>query len=446
MNVHYGDDELSVYALAPSLSGDAEAIGQHLPHCNECRRRLQFIDELDDAFRDPEMWAAADRLLLTRAQRFEDAMAEYLRVEKEDSDAEALLAPLLKSPIRFHDVDVEADARFHTAGVVRKLCRAAHARHEEQPQFSLLLAEAASRIALGLPKSSLERRSVLALAVRERANAFRYLGRFAEGLKSLADAEKLFDRSPGTDPFDLAVIWYIRATIYFETERPAEGVSLARAAAAMFHDYGDLSRELSAVMAEACCIHFSGLPGEAAEAFERVAAIARRADDANMLARALQNAGTSYLSAQDHVKAGQRLLEAVTIFDRLGLSTERARSMWKLATVVVAEGHLSKGARQLAEAQLELSRLGLVNDAALATLEWAEVRLAIDVPEGVADACRAILVEFESEGMTRNAQVALAYLHEALRSGAATPKVVRQVRAYLEDLPSRPSLPFVPVA
>jgi tetratricopeptide (TPR) repeat protein len=445
MNVHYGDDELSVYALAPSLSGDAEAIGQHLAHCKDCRGRLQFIEELDDAFRDPEMWAAADRFL-TRPQRFQAALAEYQRIENEEADAEALLAPLLQSPIRFHDVDVDADTRFHTAGVVRKLCRAAHARHEEQPQFSLRIAEAACRIALGLPKRSKDRRSVLALSVRERANAFRYLGRFAEGLRALDDAERLFDRSPGTDPFDLAVVWYIRATIYFETERPAEGVSLARAAAAMFHDYGDVSRELSAVMAEACCIHFSGLPGEAAEAFERVAAIARRADDANMLARALQNAGTSYLSAQDHLKAGQRLLEAVSIFDRLALSTERARSTWKLASVVVAEGHLSEGARQLAEARLELSRLGLMNDAALATLEWAEVRLAIDVPDGVADVCRAILVEFESEGMTRNAQVALAYLHEALRSGAATPKVVRLVRSYLEGLPSRPSLPFVPVA
>jgi tetratricopeptide (TPR) repeat protein len=445
MNVHYGDDELSVYALAPSLTADAEAITQHLAACSECRGRLQFIGELDDAFRDAEMWAAADQLL-TRPRRLEAAMAEYLRIEKEDRDAEALLEPLLNSPIRFRYVDIDADVRLHTAGVVRKLCRAAHARHEQQPQFSLLIAEAACRIALGLPKGDKERRSLVGLSVRERANAFRYLGRFTEGLKSLREAEKLFDQSPGTDPFDRAVVWYIRATIYFETERAAEGVNLARAAAAMFHEYGDVERELSSVMAEASCVLFSGQPAEAAEAFERVAAIARRADDANMLARALQNAATAHLSAQDHAKAGERLLEAVSIFDQLGLSTERARSMWKLASVVVAKGQLNEGARQLAEAQLELSRLGLMNDAALATLEWAEVRLALDSPEGVADACSAILIEFESEGMRRNAQVALAYLHEALRSGTVSPKVVRLVRSYLEDLPSRPSLPFVPVA
>jgi hypothetical protein len=99
---------------------------------------------------------------------------------KEDAEADALLAPLLKSPIRFRGANVDTDARFQTAAVVRNLCRAAHARHEKQPQFSLLITNAACRIALGLPKSNKERRPVLALAVRERANAFRYLGRFTE--------------------------------------------------------------------------------------------------------------------------------------------------------------------------------------------------------------------------------------------------------------------------
>lgn len=445
MNVHYGDDELSAYALAPSLSADAEAIERHLADCGECSGRLEFIGALDNAFRDPETWATVD-LLRTRPQRLDAAMAEYRRIEKEDAEAEALLAPLLKSPIRFHGANVDTDPRFHSAAVVRKLCLAAHSRHEKQPQFSLLITNAACRIALRLPKKGSERRSVLALAVRERANAFRYLGRFVEGLKSLDDAEKLFDQSPGTDPFDRAVVWYIRATIYIETERPAEGLNLARAAAVVFHDYGDRSRELSAVMAEAGCIYFSGLPGEAAEAFERVATIARDANDSHMLARALQNAGTSYLSAQQPEKAGTRLLEAVSLFDELGLTTEHARSMWKLASVLVAEGHLNEGIAQLAQAQSDLRRLGLTNDAALATLEWAEARLATDLPEGVADACRAILVEFQSEGMQRNAHVALAYLHEALGKGTATPNVVRQVRTYLEDLPSRPSFAFVPVA
>ncbi|HXH37148.1 MAG TPA: tetratricopeptide repeat protein [Thermoanaerobaculia bacterium] len=442
MNVHYGDDELSAYALAPSLSADAEAIEKHVAVCDECSARLQFIGELDDAFRDAETWAAVD-LLLTRPQRLEAALAEYHRVEKEDADAEALLEPLLKSPIRFRDVDVDADVRFHTAGVVRKLCRAAHARHEKQPQFSLVITNAACRIALGLPKSNKDRRSVLALAIRERANAFRYLGRFAEGLKSLDDAEKLFDQSPGTDPFDLAVVWYIRATIYMKSGRAIEGIPLSQAAAVVFKGYGDRYRELTAVMAEASCLIYSGRPAEAAEAFERVASIARTTDHGEILARALQNAGDAYLAAARHTKAAPCLLEALALFDDLGLVTESARSVWKLASVRAAEGELEEAALQLEKARAELERLGLTNDAALATLEWAEVRMGSGDTEGVAETCAAIAVEFESEGMMRNARIALAYLHEAMLSGSATPQVVRHVRAYLTDLPEHPAGEFV---
>jgi tetratricopeptide (TPR) repeat protein len=442
MNVHYGDDELSAYALAPSLSADAEAIEKHLADCGECSGRLQFIGAMDDAFRDPETWASMG-LFMTRPRRLEAALGEFRRIKKEDADADALLEPLVKSVIRFRDADIDADTRFHTATVVRKLCRAAHARHEKQPQFSLVITNAACRIALGLPKSDKDRRPVLALAIRERANAFRYLGRFAEGLKSLDDAEKLFDQSPGTDPFDVAVVWYIRATIYMKSGRAVEGIPLCQAAALVFQGYGDSYRELTAVMAEASCLIYSGRPAEAAERFERVASIARSTQQREVLARALQNAGDAYLAAGKHRQAEPCLVEALALFDHLGLTTESARSVWKLASVRAADGAFEEAAEQLERARAELERLGLTNDAALATLEWAEVRMAGGDSEGVADTCAAIAVEFESEGMLHNAQIALAYLHEALRSGLATPQVVRHVRTYLTALPEHPAGAFV---
>ena len=91
----------------------------------------------------------------------------------------------------------------------------------------------------------------------------------------------------------------------------------------------------------------------------------------------------------------------------------------------------------------DLARLGLTNDAAQATLEWAEVRLAMNKPEGVAAACRKIVVVFNSEDMQRHAKEALAVLHAALAAGKAMPELVRSVRLYLEKLPANPSQRFV---
>jgi hypothetical protein len=100
----------------------------------------------------------------------------------------------------------------------------------------------------------------------------------------------------------------------------------------------------------------------------------------------------------------------------------------------------------LEAARKELAALGLTNDAALATLEWAEARLAAGEPSGVAAACARVVMAFGSERMERNARVALAFLHDALRAGTATPEIVRHVRSYLERLPSAPERAFAPLS
>src|SRR5206468_5369568 len=108
-------------------------------------------------------------------------------------------------------------------------------------------------------------------------------------------------------------------------------------------------------------------------------------------------------------------------------------------------GDLATGEERLAGARRELQELGMQNDHALATLEWAEVRLARGETEGVAAACRGMVVRFESEGMMKNSRLALAYVHEALARGTATPALIRHVRHYLEALPTRLDETFVPI-
>ena len=134
--------------------------------------------------------------------------------------------------------------------------------------------------------------------------------------------------------------------------------------------------------------------------------------------------------------------EALVLFDELGVPTEKARTMWALGSVAVARGNLEEGAARLDGSRTELARLGLTNDAAQATLEWAEVCLALKKPEGVAAACRDIVIVFNSEGMQRRAKEALTVLHEALTTGKATPELVHRVRLYLEQLPANPSRRF----
>jgi tetratricopeptide (TPR) repeat protein len=391
----------------------------------------------EEALRDPKTWAAVDALR-SRPSRLREALELKDRIDAEDAAAARLLSPLLRSPLRFRNAAVAQNPKAQTAGVVRFLCAAANKRHEKRPEFSLELTLCAYEIA-----QSVGQRFCIALSLRERANALRYLGRFTEALEALDAAEEMFDESPAADPHDIAIVQLIRATVFMETERLEETRSLSRDAARVFRQYGDLPRELAALLVEATSFHFAGRNEEAAQVYERVAAKARACGDRGTLARALNDAASAYLELGILDDAQASLVEALVIFDELDLETERARASWSLALLQVRRGDLSGGATRLDAARDELERLKLVNDHALATLDWAFARLAIGDASGVADACKGIVVRFESERMMKSARIALAHLHEALAAGSATPSLVTEIRTFLAHLPAHPDASFI---
>ncbi|HEY0372993.1 MAG TPA: tetratricopeptide repeat protein [Thermoanaerobaculia bacterium] len=441
---HYDDDVLSRFALDRSLVEDAESVAMHIEECGLCRAQVEAFRDLDDVMRSADTWKQADALM-TRSARVDEALALKARLDAEDRAAERRLAPVLVSPIHFRDADIAEKPWAQNAGVVRHLCAAAHRLHEQRPEFSLLLVRTAYAIAERLENSpDVSRRFYLALALREGANACRYLGRFADALKALSDAEKLFDENPASDPHDVAIVWFIRATVFLELGQLDEGRSLARRAASVLRHYGDDLRELGALLVEGSCLTLAGNNVEAITVYGKVARHARSAGNRNILGRALQNTGIAALNLKQFSRAEESYVEALVLFDELGLVTEKARTEWSLALVAVYRGELEKGVEQLSKARGELRRLGLVNDHALATLDWASTRLALNESGGVAEACKEIMVRFESEGMMKNARFALAHVHEALARQTATPALLRQVRAYLEDLPTRPERVFIP--
>lgn len=440
---HYDHDALSRFGLDPALVDDPEAMAAHLATCEACAGYFAVVQEIDAALRDDDMWEQIDHLR-SASGRLEEAFALKRAIDEEDADAFRRIEPLLASPLRFRAGNVATNPKLQTAGAVRVLCAEANKRHEKRPLFSIDIADAAFTIARALPKGpGSRRRFSMALSLRERGNALRYLGRFKDALEALGYAEKLFDETPAADPHDIAIVQLIRATVYMKSERLDEAITESAKCLPVFRDYSDQSRELSALMIQAACFYLSGANVEAVRLYEDVIARARRAEDVNILAYCLSNAANSYTELSLLDTAEQYYLEAVVLYDELGIVAQKARTGWALASVVVKRGDLETGEERLDAARRELKKLGMQNDHALATLEWAEARLARGKTEGVAAACREIVMRFESEGMMKNARLALAYVHEALARDTATPTLLRHVRLYLETLPSRPNEPFV---
>lgn len=323
---HYDDDALSLFALDPALVDDAAGVAAHLDACEVCRARVASLAEVDEAMRQGETWAQVESLN-TRSARLEEALALKARLEEEDRAAERLLAPLLTSPLRFRDANIAENPRARHAGVVRYLCTAAHGLHEQRPEFSLLLARTAYAIAYVLENSpDTSRRFCMALSLREGANAFRYLGRFAEALEALKDAEALFDETPGSDPHDIAIVWFIRATVLMKLGQLEDARRVSQRAAPVFRNYGDHPRELGALLVEACCQHLAGNDVEAAQVYEAIAARARSEGNRNLLAYAVNDAASAYLNLERFEQAEQSFIEALVLFDELGLRPRRRAS------------------------------------------------------------------------------------------------------------------------
>jgi tetratricopeptide (TPR) repeat protein len=436
---HYDEETLAAYALDRALVDDSDALEAHLRECVTCRDEVEAAREFDALSRERETW---DDIAAMRAQppRLKEALAQRNAIVAEEMQAQRLLAPYLKSPLRLRNKKLANDRRFVTAGVVRMLCLAARGEHERRPRFSHALAVQACEIAARLDPPQAE---CAVQAYCERANALHYLGKFKEAERALDQTEALV-RDTAVADFDLATIRYLRARLWSESERARDAIPLIRSAASTFGEYGDETRKLSALLVEGACYSMLNDHVTATEIFERIIALARRRGDVTFLARGVNNCAVSYAALRDFDRAAAYYAEAISLYEETGMLTEKTRAEWALAATIFARGDLAAGLDALDSARRDLAARGLTNDAALATLEWAEARLVAGLPAGVAKACARLVMSFESEGMERNARLALAYLHEALASGTATPDVVRHVRIYLEALPTAPARLFEP--
>ncbi len=442
--MHFSHEELAGFRKSRERAAHDDLIASHLATCSECRETLALFDEMEEAFANPVVWEEVP-VIATAPRGMKQLLDEKVRIETENADALHRLAPHLKSAMHFENAEIAENPRFHDAGVVRMLTSRAAAIRDSQPKFALLVSTAACDIARKLsqePKAS--QKLLLACALRERANALRFVGRSKDALETLDVAEPLFRELPDA-AFELAIVDYVRGTALLEfDERYPEARELAIRAIRVFREHGDHYRELSARLLYAGAV--AGLEGHAAtaQAYERVISLALHLDECDIAGDAFHNAATEYAELRDFEKAAAYYSEALVRHDLVGNAVVKANTEWELARLLVLRGELERGAIALVDARKRLLELGLRQAHALATLDWAEARLALQRPDGVAAACQQIMLRYESEGATRNARLALAYVHEALAQGTATTTLVHGVRSYLAQLPRNPQLRYQP--
>lgn len=431
---HYDDDQLQAHLASPD-----PAVGRHAESCRECRDTLDFLRRFDETLRDPETWAVAEEL---ESGPFTPPPALRERAASIDAERKRvaeLLAPVLVSLVAFQEADIEHDRKFHGEEVVRQLCDEAYALRQREPKFALRLVESALAIA-GKGRAAGQ---LLGTAHLEHGAVLFVSGRYREAERALAKAETIFAEAGAQ--WELAHVWLVRANVCVETDRLADALQLASAAAGIYREFGDREREHSSLM---ICgrIHAERRDWPRAIAiYEQILASAEADADVLTTARATHNLGNCYERLGEFYRATEYYSRAAAIWDELGMDAEVVRVDWSIATIMISWGQIERGLAQLVLVRNRFALLGIVNDEALVRLQIAEALLGLERPAEVPSLLEDIVVQFASEGMMRNAKQALAYLTEALKTGRLTVRQVQHVRVYLEDLPLRPAATFEPL-
>lgn len=441
-------DRDRVYALAENPMLDDQSLETHLNDCPSCMELLGSVQEFAMALGASEVWGVAEPLMEASPEGvvLDRLVSESLRIEEERAAAESLVEELLQVPISRWHSHLRLIEGVCTSGLVETLLVNARARFSTAPKEFGEIADLAIEVAealnpAGYPAGRVAH--VRGLAWKDRANALRLQGRVQDALWSLDEAERHF-RSQPIPEFDLAIVDYVRATVLVETDQLQMGLDLAKRSGEVFLEYGQEERHRHARMVEGGVLFNLGQPREAREIYLALLKPTQQANDTATLVMLFVNIGQCSVNLNDKDMASIYFLQAATVAEELGMTSEVISARWGLGRLLVSTGQLEDGIDRLRQAERELLKVGTEGDAALVSLEIAEALLAIGRPDEVPAICRRLVERFVRTGSQKRAVTALAFLKEAAETGTATTELVRHVRNYVEALPRQPELLFLP--
>jgi tetratricopeptide (TPR) repeat protein len=456
---HLTIEQLIDFVAEPERLGDRQAVDEHLRACDECPRLLERVKAIDAALAAPETWTIVDDLRdsedFERAECVLDPTREEFAqlMAREDADAAELLRDLAEAPGEFVWANVSADARFHTTGVVRLLCKTAKSLCERKPLIARTVAEQAILISEAIPASNYPApvlNEIRGTAWKDLANAQRCLGAYSEAVESLERADRAFRRLPAPE-LHLAIVRLVRAIVEMKRECLEEAELLARRSAATFTSLGQTARYLDAALVIGAVLAKRGNYQRSREVNLELLSHATAINDLVLEARVSQNLGYVALELGEIDEAATRYQQALQLYQSLDATIEVIRVRWSLALIVLARGRLEEGITRLRAVMDDFLDEGVLMAAAMVALDMAKPLLAsgaVRRRRAVIQSCARLTREFRAAGMRTSAMTALAYFRSAVRQEQADPaavEVMRQhVRTFLDQLQDQPHLPFEP--
>jgi tetratricopeptide (TPR) repeat protein len=438
---HY-DEEVIITLLEEAEQ--AAARDSHVPACPSCADTLDSFRTLTSSLSDGSVWDERELSDKPAPQTFAALRSFATNKALEDAAAAPRVKKLLAASAEERVNLLRQHPEWRTAGLVRKLLAAVDEVNFSAPKDAEEITALAADVAELLDVAKYPTDLVMTLratAWRERAFALYSIGSYRESLSALDQVTERLAAVKVAE-FDRARADVVRSYVLRDLEHLEESIALARSASIVFVRWSDQKRYAAAENAQAGSLFVARRFDESADIHVRIAQMTG-VDDTTR-ASALNNAANCYRELGRFEDAKSLFVQALEEFERLGLSTFRARTRWSLAKIFVQERRYDQALALLTELRQDFREFGMPQDVALVSIDMAEALLVQERPAEVAELCREAMEYFRHAGLayTEGALTALAFLREAADRRTLTLMAVKNVRAFFEVLPKQPNLLF----
>jgi transcriptional regulator with XRE-family HTH domain len=324
--------------------------------------------------------------------------------------------------------------RLRTPAFAARVCEASAQAAAHRVEDALGLAELALFIAGRVPGGEARRARTEGFCRAFLANALRVATEFAAAAAELARAWELFRASDPSEP-EILPEWRLHdleASLRRAQRRFPEALQCIERALALcggrpaamahiflkkehiFNAMGDTQGALSTLKEAAPYVEVTG--------------------DPNQLFALRFNTADNLCSLGRYDEAAMHLGSAREIAIEMGKELHLIRVAWLTAKVVAGQGRIEEGIAGLEEVRQDFRAHNLPYEAALASLDLAEILLRDRRTAEVKELAFTLAWIFKAKGIAREALAALALFRDAARQEIATVELIREVIARIEEV------------
>jgi tetratricopeptide (TPR) repeat protein len=409
----------------------------HLDECDDCRASVEQYRAVVLSLADEATWDLHALDETPNPQTIANLRAYVEQMQREDAEAEPLVAELLAGPREEWMPRLMADEKYRTAGVVRKLIAATDRAIDTMPPDAVEITKLACDIADKLDSAGYPVRALLRLRGAthlDLAYSLFYVGSIGDAARASFDARALFEAAGGSE-FEIARVDLTLAQISRASDNIGDGLRLVESAREQFDFFQDSRRVAIALATKAYLLSKANNFSEARRLWTDVVTGHSDVLDDAFRADLLLNIGFCSRELGDLEHALEMFKNAAFVFETLQIPSRIVRARYNVAAVLSAGGRLDAAASEFIGVTQELERLGMFGTAAVALLDLVEVRIAQERYQDVKPICQEVLGHLERSGLSGSSRAfrALALLRDAATHERVSATLVQNVRMTVRE-------------